>query len=180
MEKQSHLPVDLNKKEAFYELYHIYAESALRTAIAITRNHEIAKDAVQETFIRIYHHRDHYDPNKSFEPWFYRILINECNRLLKKESKLLKLNQPLSEKEYQLSTSVEEDYSDLYQVLQALKDLYRIPIILKYLQGFSEKEIATILKLNRNTVKTRLRKGREQLKKKLAANHEEGSKEYGF
>jgi RNA polymerase sigma-70 factor (ECF subfamily) len=60
-----------------------------------------------------------------------------------------------------------EEYEDLYDAIQGLKDINRVPIILKYLNGFTEKEIAEILDINVNTLKSRLFKGRERLKKAL-------------
>lgn len=151
---------------SFRQLYNRYVDKALRVATAMTRNKELAKDAVQETFIRVYKNIDRYDLSKPFDPWFYKILTNECNRLLQKESKTTPFD--LSELDYD-SEHLEEvvDYSDLYQAIQALKDIYRIPIILKYLKGFSEKEIAEILELKQNTVKTRLYQGRDKLKQVL-------------
>ena len=60
-----------------------------------------------------------------------------------------------------------EEYEELYAAIEALSDIYRIPIILKYLNDFTEKEIGEILSLNINTVKTRLYRGRQKLKKSL-------------
>ena len=71
-------------KKAFEELYNIYAEQALRTAMAITKNKASAADAVQEAFIRVYNNINSFDESKPFSPWFYKILVNECNRLLSK------------------------------------------------------------------------------------------------
>ncbi|AOT68920.1 RNA polymerase subunit sigma-24 [Geosporobacter ferrireducens] len=153
-------------KEAFKQLYDEHFDRALRSAAAITRNKETAKDAVQEAFIRVYLNLSSYDINKPFEPWFYRILINECNRILKKGSALLLVDPPLLE-DVMIDPVAKETFSDLHEMILSLEDLYRIPVVLKYLQGFAEKEIAHILDLNLNTVKSRLYKGREKLKAAL-------------
>lgn len=154
-------------KEAFKQLYDTQFDKALRSAIAITRSKEMAKDAVQETFIRVYLNLSSYDINRPFEPWFYRILINECNRILKKGSALLLVDPPLLE-DIIMDTAEKEDFDVLHEMLLVLEDNYRIPVVLKYLHGFMEKEIAQILELNVNTVKSRLYKGREKLKAALA------------
>jgi RNA polymerase sigma factor (sigma-70 family) len=52
-------------------------------ATVVTKSRANTADAVQETFIRVYDHIDRFDPAKAFKPWFYRILLNECNRLMK-------------------------------------------------------------------------------------------------
>ncbi|UMZ73044.1 RNA polymerase sigma factor [Natranaerofaba carboxydovora] len=179
MDKLTKQKITAGDKQAFQNLYEKHIDSALRTAMAITRNENIAKDAVQETFIRVYKNLDSFDTDKKFTPWFFKILTNECNRLLKKESKILKLNTPLDGKEFKTASAAEEDYDELYEAIQSLKDSCRLPIILKYLQGFSEKEIAQILSLNQNTVKSRLLKGRQVLKEKLNENELEGGPQYG-
>ncbi len=153
-------------KEAFQKLYDEHFHRALRSAAAITKNKEMAKDAVQETFIRVYLNISSYDITKPFEPWFYRILINECNRMLKKGSTLVLVDPPSLE-DISVAQREKEDFSNLYETILSLNDIYRIPIVLKYLQGFAEKEIAKVLDLNLNTVKSRLYKGREKLKTAL-------------
>jgi hypothetical protein len=76
------IKIESGDKEAFHHFYEAYSEYAIRTASAITRNREMAKDAVQETFIRVYRQIDSYNPDFSFDPWFYRILtMNVCDYL---------------------------------------------------------------------------------------------------
>ena len=154
-------------KESFRILYETYADYAIRTASAITRNREMAKDAVQETFIRVYRQIGSYNPELPFDPWFYRILTNECFRYLKKESSLSKFGHPDLENAPSLAEESFDHLSDLYDTIQSLQDTHRIPLILKYVKGFTEKEIADILGLNLNTVKSRLFKGRKRLKEQL-------------
>lgn len=161
-------------KESFRHFYNAYSESAVRTATAITRNREMAKDAVQETFIRVYRQIGSYNPELSFDPWFYRILTNECLRLLNKDAPLSKFNPDL-ENDPSLSEESFDQLSDLYATIQSLDDAHRIPLILKYIKGFSEKEIAAILSLNQNIVKSRLFKGRKRLKEQLNPTRKEDS-----
>lgn len=163
--------IQAGDQASFRQFYDAYAGAAIRTASAITRNQEMAKDAVQETFIRVFRQIGSYNPELPFDPWFYRILTNECLRLMKKEVAKLELldiedNPSLSEESF-------DQLSDLYDVIQSLDDIYRIPLILKYIKGFSEKEIAEILGLNQNTVKSRLFKGRKKLLEQLQPGEEE-------
>jgi RNA polymerase sigma factor (sigma-70 family) len=160
-------------KESFRDFYEAYADHAIRTASAITRNREMAKDAVQETFIRVYRQIDSYNLDLPFDPWFYRILTNECLRLLKKESPLSKFEHPDLENDPSLAKESFDHLSDLYDTIQSLDDRHRIPLILKYVKGFTEREIADILGLNQNTVKSRLFKGRKRLKEQLELIEEE-------
>lgn len=156
---------------AFREFYEAYAGAAIRTACAITNNREMAKDAVQETFIRVYRQIDSFNQELPFDPWFYRILTNECLRLLKRESPLSTIESVLNDPS--LAEESFDQLTDLYDSIQALDDHNRIPLILKYIKGFSEKEIADILELNLNTVKSRLFKGRMRLREQLEPTRKE-------
>ncbi|ABR47858.1 RNA polymerase, sigma-24 subunit, ECF subfamily [Alkaliphilus metalliredigens QYMF] len=161
-------------REAFKALYDQYANYTIRVATGITRNKMVAADAVQETFIRVYNNINSFDEDKPFEPWLYRILINECNRILKNQSKTIPISNYLEEHAGIVEEDVYkfEEYEELYTAVNELDDMNRIPIILKYLEGFTELQIADTLNLNVNTVKSRLFKGREKLKKKMAALNE--------
>ncbi len=166
-------------KKAFKALYDQYADYAIRVATVITRNKTYAADAVQETFIRIYKNIDSFDESKPFEPWLYRILVNECNRLLKNQSKTIAISDYIEENPLLSEEDSHrfEEYEDLYSAIQELEENNRVPIILKYLKGFSELEIADTLDLNVNTVKSRLYKGREKLRQMLE-KYSEGRKLY--
>ncbi|MCM0649142.1 RNA polymerase sigma factor [Clostridium swellfunianum] len=166
--------------EAFEELYNKYADYALRVAAVVTKNKMSAADAVQEAFIRVYKNIQAFDLDKPFEPWFYRILINECNRVLGKNSNLVLVDdfienniQGSSEDAYNF-----EEYESLYKAIESLEDNNKIPIVLKYLRGFKESEIADILGININTIKSRLFKGRQKLRtiiERLEENRGDGS-----
>ncbi|WP_411748381.1 RNA polymerase sigma factor [Psychrobacillus psychrotolerans] len=162
-------------RDAFKQFYDMYENYAIRTAKAITRNDEHAKDAVQEAFIRVYRNISSYNSTLPFDAWFYRILVNECYRILSKEKKNTPIDTSTMENKEQLREHSKENLSDLYSMIQNMADIYRIPILLKYIKGFSEKEIATILDLNQNTVKSRLFNGRNLLKTQLELLEMEGS-----
>lgn len=178
MEEQLICEIKEGSRGSFKKLYDFYADGALRTAAGITRDRELAKDAVQETFIRVYRNLKSFDSSRPFKPWFYRILINECSRLMKRQPRVVSLDQICDVQGYQVAEKEREDYMDLYNAIGALKDVYRVPVVLKYLHGFTEKEVAEILELNHNTVKTRLFKARDMLRKKLKAA--EGRVEFGY
>lgn len=167
-------------RDAFAELYNKYADFSLRVAMAVTRNKMSAADAVQESFIRIYKNVNSFDIDKPFEPWLYRILINECNRILGKTTNTVPVDD-LMENNLQESMNDDykfEEYENLYKAIETLNDNNRIPIVLKYLKGFKETEIAEILGINVNTLKSRLFKGRQKLKSVIEML-EGGSENYG-
>lgn len=161
--------------QALGELYNLYAEHALRTACAVTRSPSMAADAVQEAFIRVYDSIGSYDLSRPFQPWFYKILLNECRKTLKSSRKVVPMEDYLSETIENASRDpyLFEEYEELYHALSQLKELYRVPIILKYLNGMTEQEISDILDCNQNTIKSRLFKGRKKLRKLITSQGKE-------
>lgn len=155
----------LETKADFERVYNVYFDRAFRVAKMLLRNEEQAIDAVQETFIRVYKYRASYDQKSSFNAWFTSILINECKRQLEKEKHITYIEDYETIKELSSDWMKEWENKELaYSLLKPLKETIRIPIILKYIQGLTINEIAQILKLNTNTVKSRLAFGREKMR----------------
>ncbi len=151
-------PLKLNK-DSFEVYYQKHANNALRVAAAVVRSDAAAADVVQETFLRVYLNMHKFDNTKNFEPWFYRILINECRRAYGRKYETSPI-EDLSE----LAQPIKSEYDYLYEAIGELKKSQRIPIILRYLSGYSDKEIAVILRLNLTTVKARIKRGKEKLR----------------
>ncbi len=125
-DKEAILRFRAGDEDGFRELYDKYAGYALRVAAAVTKSKASAADAVQETFIRVYRNMDSFDINQSFKPWFYKILINECNRLMKNIFRTVYFsdyfdNNPgeAYKEEYGF-----EEYEELYEAIKALKVIY--------------------------------------------------------
>ncbi len=167
MDRESKLIKKIKKgdQRAFKKLYDVYADYSLRTAYGITGNQADAADIVQEVFIKLYRNIHLFDMKRPFKPWFYQLLVNEARRYIGKKAK-----QAISVESEELldylhtGTEDEVDFEDLENALDKLEENHRTVLILKYLNDFTEKEIAEILELNLNTVKSRLYKARRKLK----------------
>lgn len=163
-------------QQAFKNLYDMYGEYALRTAYAITNSKDHATDIVQEAFIKVYRNIYTFDLNKPFKPWFYKILLNESRRYMKMQNK-----QPITIEQEQLIDYVNESKSsgsydgdgNVQEVLSQLDEMHRTILTLKYMNQFTEKEIATLLDLNINTVKSRLYKARLKFKEAVGGGNNE-------
>jgi len=147
-------------RSQFQQLYTDFAPDLYRMALAITGRRELAKDALQETFLRVYRFSSTYDSNQPVKPWLYRILINECRRLQKKEARSF----PSNGLEIEQSTPSREPFSDVMDAVSKLPETYRVPLLLKYMDGWKEYEIADFLSVNVNTLKSRLAKARELMR----------------
>lgn len=150
-------------RRAFKQLFNHYSDYAHRIAYAMMKNPHDAADVVQETFIKMFRYAETFQENQPFQPWFYRILVNEAKRLLKKKSN--EATQMETEKmDFFHQSSETGAIDDLAIAMEQLQEHERTILVLKYIQSFSEKEIAAMLELNVNTVKTRLYRARQKLK----------------
>ena len=125
------------------------------------------EDAIQNTLLRAYANLKNLRNDKFFRTWLTRILINECYRILKKERHLV----PYEEAENK-STEWENEYSEVYEALMTLKEPYRLAFVLHYIEGYSVKETARILKISETNAKQRLLRARSQLKEILKGEME--------
>lgn len=157
---------------AFGKLYNRHAAGALRLARVITRDDQLAADAVQEAFLRAYRYLYSLKPGARFDLWLKKIVVNESRRQLVQKSKVLLLGEtPLME------GTVEDTYpfeanEALYSSIEKLPELLRTAVALKYLCDLSENEMSAILGTNKNTVKSRLYQARQKLKDMIRENEE--------
>ena len=159
-------------KEAFEKLLVLHKNQLYRTAFLYVRNREDALDVVQETAFKSYLAISTLKEEKFFLTWLTKILIRCAYDLLKKrkgEVSIDKVTPILSIRE---KSSVE--VMDLANAINNLKQHYRDVIVLFHYHDLTIKEVANILELPENTVKTYLLRGRKQLKTILegAGSHE--------
>jgi RNA polymerase sigma factor, sigma-70 family len=161
-------------KDDFEKLYRDYAPYAFKVALLVTKNHSLAADIVQETFIRVYLNLPKYNREKPFKPWFYKILINECNRSKSKIEGVLYIED--YQETVMNQTANMESAMESQEIINALANLdkkIRTPLVLKYIHGFTAQEISEIMAVNMNTIKSRLNFGKKKLRKLLTGFHGE-------
>lgn len=164
------MKIQQGDQQYFRELYDRYFEYGIRVAaIMLNQQKDYAKDAVQETFIRVYRSINQFNINQEFKPWFYTILLNECRRLIMKNRKVVTVGDEIIHTFEQSEVDQHQfvQYESLYQAIQQLEDHNRIPIVLKYMNDLKDQEIANILNENINTIKSRLLKGKQKLRQFL-------------
>ena len=97
--------------------------------------------------------------DKYFDTWLCRILINNSNKIINKNNRILDYKAILHEEK---NTSI--DSLELRNLLLSLDSKYSVPLVLYYYNGYSIKEISEILDLPINTIKTRLARAKSRLK----------------
>lgn len=147
-------------KKAFTRLIEEYQLTLYRVSKGILKNDTDCADAIQETILKCYQSIPNLRQPKYFKTWLTRILINECNDILRKRKKILLID---SVEDFGNSENNSEEYIELNEALSKLKFKYRSVLILFYYEEFSIKEIAQILKIREGTVKSRLNRARHKL-----------------
>ena len=144
---------------------------AYRTAYLIMRNPTDAEEAVQEAFLRVWRFRDSLPAGDGIQPWLYRVLVNTCYSQLRKEVP----RRDRSAGDAALGGLVATDMSpeaaaaaastadDVIDALADLPEHLRVPAVLRYWTGLSEKEIAVAIRRRPGTVKSRLHEARRRL-----------------
>lgn len=145
-----------------------YKEDFYRLAYSYVKNEQDALDVIGEATYKAFNALDKLKEKQYMKSWFCRILINESNNILRKK-KVTLYDTEFIETISQV-TMDQDELMDLYRSLDRLPEKYKSIITLKYMNGMQISEIAKVLALNNNTVKTRLRRGVDRLKKLMGGD----------
>ncbi|MCI8731881.1 MAG: sigma-70 family RNA polymerase sigma factor [Lachnospiraceae bacterium] len=146
--------------DAFLELMEMNSLSMYKTARGILKNDNDVSDAIQDTILTSFEKIHKLKNPQYFKTWLIRILINECNQILRHYKKVNTIEQ-VPETPRQDKSLAEFEFKEM---LEQVDEKYRVILVLYYEQGFKISEIAELLELNENTVKTRLARAREQIR----------------
>ena len=149
----------MKNSDAFTELMKSQMQSMYRTAKAILMNDEDAADAIQDTLLICWEKINQLKVDRYFKTWMTRILINNCYGIIRSNRQITYTDE-LPERVSEENVSNNE----WREALSTIDEKYRIVLILFYSEGFRTKEISKILGITDSTVRTRLSRGREQLK----------------
>ena len=150
--------------DAFLELMEKNSLALYKVARGILDNDEDAADAMQDTILTCFEKIHTLKNPEYFKTWMIRILINECNKI-HRHYKNFSRAEELPEVPGQDMSIAEFEFKEM---LGMLDESYRVILVLYYVEGFRIADIASILNMNENTVKTRLVRARVQLKQEYA------------
>ena len=145
--------------EAFAKAVTEMTQTLYRVSCSQLPNEADREDAVQEALRRAWEKRGSLRNEEYLRTWVVRILLNVCHDIQREGKRMI----PAEEIPGPDVPSAEEPV-DLKECLLRLDERERIPILLYYLEGFDIGQIAAVLRIPRGTVKSRLHRGREQLR----------------
>lgn len=157
--------------DAFRDLYDAYSGFVFNVALRITRYREDAKEITQEVFVIVHNKLKGFRYRSSLRTWIYRITINTALNYIKKHSRIKHrtveyddaLGNGLS-RDYMAEQAAREHNEGLInRLLGFLTPEQRVCIVLRNMEGLSYGEMAKVLNIDINAVRSRLKRAREKL-----------------
>ena len=155
----------------------------------LTGDAEEARDLAQETFLRAFQAIQKFRGDADLKTWLYRIAINQARNRWRwwrrrRRDATVSLDATFGEREQTVAMHLEdasasdpeeetlarERHNQLREALQGLRSAYREAVVLRDIEGLTYEEIAATLQINIGTVKSRLARGRLELRRKLESS----------
>jgi len=157
-----------------------YQHKALQTALMVVKDKSMAEDVVQLSFIKAYENIQRFQDGYPFQPWFFKIVLNQAINTVKRESKLVSLDeepdeehptvnywiidpQPSPEEMLEQAQSVNE----FRAALDTLKPEHRAALVMRYYLGYDDKTLAAKAQQPLSTIKWWLRAAHKSLREYL-------------
>ena len=163
--------------QAFDEIYARFESMVYNLALRTCGNVDEAADLTQEIFLRVYRHLGHFEGRSALKTWIFRIALNHCRERL---SRFRPQTQPIEGEVEEGGVALRDPHRGPEELAVAADEsrrvgaaLARVPspfreaVILRDLEGLSYQEIAEILRVRVGTVRSRIARGRDQLREFL-------------
>lgn len=148
--------------ETFLTLIKQYSSAMYRLSYGILRSGADAEDAVSEAVLKAYENLHTLRKPERFRSWIMQITANEARKLYRKKQRTSYV-----ESVEDLAPAFMDDYHELWDAVMKLEVIYREVIILYFYDSLSVKEIGQVLHIAEGTVKSRLFRGKRELKSML-------------
>ncbi|MDD3409337.1 MAG: RNA polymerase sigma factor [Eubacteriales bacterium] len=159
-------------EQRFTDAVRQYQRLLLHISYTMLHNEQDCADVVQQALLNAWRARGRLRQEQAVKSWLARIVVNECNSFLRKRGRMR-----FAELSEELPCPPQVDNLPLHDALEKLPPRLRMPIVLSYLEGFTNAEIASTLHIPEGTVKSRMSQGRKQLCE-LLSDDENGGYSY--
>ncbi|WP_042347784.1 sigma-70 family RNA polymerase sigma factor [Bacillus massiliigorillae] len=163
-----------NDEDLLDEIMTKYGQRILELAYSYVGDQSLAEDLTQEIFVKCYKAIHTYNRQSKIKTWLWRIAINHCKDYLRSwyHRKVMiteKITSYAGASKYNVEKTIEvhEDGKKLAQAVLQLPVKYREVVYLHYYEDLSFKEISSIININENTIKTRMRRAKQLLRQEL-------------
>ncbi len=157
---------------AFGQIMALYKDRIVNYLYHFSGDYQKAVELAQETFLRVYFKARKYRPIGPLSSWIYTIASNLAKTDARRSRRAATVSLEDIPNDFASGTYYEDPADpglvrNLREALEELHPRYRIPVVLKDVEGFSQEEIARIIDRPVGTVKARISRGRDQLRQKL-------------
>lgn len=149
-------------QKVFTEIVQRWKDTVFRLAYSYMKSQADADDITQTVFLKLYQSRTVFASEEHIRNWLIKVTINECRSLLRSWWR-----KGESIEQYAEKLSLKPQQKELLEDVMKLPEKYRIPIYLFYYEEYTSEEIGEILHIPAATVRTRLARGRKQLRIQL-------------
>lgn len=170
-------------EDLFHSIVVEHSDRIYNLALMKSNQAALAEDICQETFMRVYKGLANFRSESQLGTWIYRIALNVCNTMIKKESLLSGPVIPLDERPDLEPQGEDGNVEDIFfkdvrgeevrRAISALPSLQSDAITLYYLQEFQYSEVAEVMDVPLNTVKSHIRRAKQNLRKLLMEVYDE-------
>ena len=157
-------------RDLLNNLYNRYSDRVYHKCLAMVKEQGLAQDATHDVFVKVFTNLQKFEGKSDFSFWVYAITYNHCISYLRKAkrvrfSALDEVNEPIDQADEALSEKLVKEMriSQLERLLHKLDHEEEILLIMKYQDGMSIRQMATILQIGESAVKMRLKRTRGRL-----------------
>lgn len=161
-------------REAFRMLFEAYKDRVFSIAVYSIGDRSLADDVTQQIFLKLFTAIGQFRGESEFTTWLYRLVVNACLDERRRRKRLVAWGETVAMRNPREKKPQEEQYAR-QEITEAVRDAigqlkpkFRLPILLKYIEGLSYDEIASVMGCSMGTVASRLNRGHGELAKRLA------------
>ncbi|KEZ92514.1 RNA polymerase sigma factor [Nonlabens ulvanivorans] len=157
-----------HNRKAQKEIYDRFSGNLFASCLKYAPNYEEAQDVLQDTFIVIFNKIDQFKDDGSFEGWCRRIAVNTALQRYRKKKVFNLVNEDqIKDVQDEVEEIEDIDLNSLLNMVQQLPDRYRMVFSMYVLDGYSHKEIASMMEITEGTSKSNLARARQHLKEMI-------------
>lgn len=158
-------------KESDVEYYlKLYRRTVIMAALCYVKSCADADDIMQDVFFKLYKYDGHFESDEHVKAWLIKCAVNQSKNLL--GSRWYRLSLPLEAAEEIVHYDAPPSETKMPELLRRLGKNNRVVLYMYYYEEYPAEEIARILGISVNAVHSRLRRGRQKLKKLLTDGKE--------
>ena len=155
-----------DNKRSQHQLFELFAPKMLSVCRQYIKNNDIAEEVMLSGFLKVFTHLKSFKSEGSFEGWIRRIMINEAISQLRKDKKILFIDEKEIDNSKNFATYLETELEveEIQKIIDGLPEGYKTVFMLYAVEGYKHSEISELLQISESTSKSQLFKARKMLR----------------